>query len=414
MKDKQLTTSVLHADRRDRIEHGAIHKPIHVSTEYAYDDARELAAVFQGKPGYTYARQGTPTTAALENKITLLEQGKATVTFATGMAALSAIFLTLLRKGDHLISSSYIFGNTNSLLGTLTQFGIDITFVDPSDAGSVKSAIRPETRMVFVETIANPGTQIADLESIGLLCRDHNLVYVVDNTLTTPYLLKGRDVHAALVMNSLSKYICGHGNALGGAVTNTGLYDWSTFANIYDDYKKGSPDSWGLTQIKKKGLRDMGGTLSAEAAHKIAVGTETLALRMNQACSNAWALAKFLQSHPGIASVRYPGLADHPQHERATRLFGGRYGALLGVELIDRIDCFDFLNLLEVVILATHLGDSRTLSLPVAHTIYYEMGAERRAQMGIGDNLLRISVGIEDEADLINDFAQALDRCMEK
>src|SRR5690606_34897340 len=207
MKEKQLTTTVLHADRRDHIEHGAIHKPIHVSTEYAYADARELAAVFQGKPGYTYARQGTPTTAALENKITLLEQGKATVTFATGMAALSAIFLTLLRKGDHLISSSYIFGNTNSLLGTLTQSGIDISSADPSDAASVRSARRPATWMVFVETIAHPGTQIADLAHIGLPCREHNLVYVVDNTLTSPYLLKGRDVHAALVMNSVSKYI---------------------------------------------------------------------------------------------------------------------------------------------------------------------------------------------------------------
>lgn len=414
MKDKQLSTTILHADRRDQIEHGAIHKPMHVSTEYAYDDARELAAVFQGKPGYTYARQGTPTTAALENKISLLEQGRGTVTFATGMAALSAIFLTLLRKGDHLVSSSYIFGNTNSLLGTLANFGVEITFVDPTDVAGVREAIRPETRMVFVETIANPGTQIADLENIGLLCREQGLVYVVDNTLTSPVLLKGRDVHASLVMNSLSKYICGHGNALGGAVTNTGLYDWSAYANIYDDYKKGSPDSWGLTQIKKKGLRDMGGTLSAEAAHKIAVGAETLALRMGQSCSNALALATYLQSHPGIASVRYPGLPGHPQHERAATLFKGRFGALLGVELIDGIDCFDFLNALEVVILATHLGDSRTLSLPVAHTIYYEMGAQRRAQMGIGDNLLRISVGIEDQQDLIDDFAQALDRCMGK
>ena len=414
MKEKKLTTTMLHADRRDNIEHGAIHKPLHVSTEYAYADSRELAAVFQGKPGYTYARQGTPTTAALENKISLLEGGKGTVTFATGMAALSAIFLTLLRSGDHLVSSSYIFGNTNSLLGTLAQLGVSITFVDPSDVAEVAAAIRPETRMVFMETIANPGTQIADLAGIGLLCRERNLVYVVDNTLTSPCLLKGRDVHASLVMNSLSKYICGHGNALGGSVTNTGLYDWSGYENIYDDYKKGNPDSWGLTQIKKKGLRDMGATLSADAAHRISAGAETLALRMDRCCANALALARYLDAHPGIASVRYPGLPSHPQHERATELFGGRYGALLGVELVEAIDCFDFLNALDVVILATHLGDSRTLSLPVAHTIYYEMGAQRRAQMGIGDNLLRISVGIEDPQDLIDDFSQALDRCLAK
>lgn len=407
-----FTTSILHADRRKAVEHGAIHKPLHTSTEYAFADSRELAAVFQGKSGYTYARQGTPTTAALEDKITLMEAGAGTVTFATGMAALSSIFMTLLKQGDHLVSSQFVFGNTNSLLGTLDRLGVTITFVDPTDAQQVKDAIRPETKMVFTETIANPGTQIADLAAIGDICEAHNLVYVIDNTLTSPWLLQGKSVKASLVMNSLSKHICGHGNALGGAVTNTGLYDWSAFSNIYDNYKTGPAHSWGLTQIKKKGLRDMGATLSSDAAHRIAVGAETLALRLKQSCSNALALARFLETHPGIASVRYPGLSQHPQHERAASLFGNRFGALLGVELVDGIDCFEFLNKLKVVVLATHLGDARTLALPVAHTIYYEMGAARRAEMGIGDNLLRVSVGIEDEEDLINDFSQALEQCM--
>ncbi|MBK1781452.1 cystathionine gamma-synthase family protein [Advenella sp. WQ 585] len=412
MEHSGFTTSILHADRRKAVEHGAIHKPLHTSTEYAFADSRELAAVFQGKSGYTYARQGTPTTAALEDKITLMEAGAGTVTFATGMAALSSIFMTLLKQGDHLVSSQFVFGNTNSLLGTLDRLGVTITFVDPTDAQQVKDAIRPETKMVFTETIANPGTQIADLAAIGDICEAHNLVYVIDNTLTSPWLLQGKSVKASLVMNSLSKHICGHGNALGGAVTNTGLYDWSAFSNIYDNYKTGPAHSWGLTQIKKKGLRDMGATLSSDAAHRIAVGAETLALRLKQSCSNALALARFLETHPGIASVRYPGLSQHPQHERAASLFGNRFGALLGVELVDGIDCFEFLNKLKVVVLATHLGDARTLALPVAHTIYYEMGAARRAEMGIGDNLLRVSVGIEDEEDLINDFSQALEQCM--
>ncbi len=407
-----FTTSILHADRRKAVEHGAIHKPLHTSTEYAFADARELAAVFQGKSGYTYARQGTPTTAALEDKITLMEGGIGSVTFATGMAALSSIFMTLLKQGDHLVSSQFVFGNTNSLLGTLDRLGVTVTFVDPTDAQQVKDAIRPETKMVFTETIANPGTQIADLSAIGDICETHKLVYVIDNTLTSPWLLQGKSVKASLVMNSLSKYICGHGNALGGAVTNTGLYDWSGYANIYDSYKTGPANTWGLTQIKKKGLRDMGATLSSDAAHRIAVGAETLALRLKQSCSNALALARFLETHPGIASVRYPGLIQHPQHERAATLFNNRFGALLGVELVDGIDCFEFLNRLNVVVLATHLGDARTLALPVAHTIYYEMGPARRAEMGIGDNLLRVSVGIEDEEDLINDFRQALAQCM--
>lgn len=403
-----FTTTILHSDRRASVEHGAVHKPMHTSSQYAFSNSRELAAVFQGKPGFTYARQGTPTTAALEDKISQMEGGEATVSFATGMAALAATFIALLRAGDHLISSQYIFGNTNSLLGTLAGLGVEVTLVDATDIDAVRQAWRPQTRMVFTETIANPGTQVADLGAIGQWCREQNLVYVLDNTLSTPWLCRGIDVGASLVVNSLSKHIGGHGNALGGAVTNTGLYDWSGYDNIAEPYRKGKPTSWGLTQIKKKGLRDMGGTLSAEAAHRIAMGAETLALRMDKSCANALALAQALVAHSKVARVHYPGLAAHPQHARSTELFRGRYGALLGVELVDDVDVFEFLDRLRVFILATHLGDTRSLVLPVAHTIYYEMGPERRALMGISDNQLRVSVGIEDTQDLIDDMLQAL------
>lgn len=412
MHQNGFTTTILHSDRQQAVEHGAVHKPMHPSSQFAYDDARELAAVFQGKAGFTYARQGTPTTTALEAKITQMEGGKSSVSFATGMAALAAIFTTLLRRGDHLVSSQFIFGNTNSLLGTLIELGVEITFVDATDVGQVRAALRPNTRMVFAETIANPGTQVADLAAIGELCQEHKLVYIVDNTLSSPWLFQPRTVGAALVMNSLSKYIGGHGHALGGAVTDTGLYDWAHYGNIYEAYQKGPSSAWGLTQIKKKGLRDMGGTLAAEPAHRIAVGAETLALRMAKHCSNALALAKMLEKHPGVSKVHYPGLSGHPQHERAAALFGGRFGGLLGVELADGIDCFDFLNHLKIVLMATHLGDTRSLALPAAHTIYYEMGAQRRAQMGIADSLIRVSVGIEDESDLLFDFDQALNACM--
>lgn len=408
MATEGFTTSILHSDRRAGAEHGAVHKPMHTSAEYAFADSRELTAVFQGKSGFSYARQGTPTTTALENKITLMEEGTGTVSFATGMAALAATFLTLLKAGDHLITSKYIFGNTNSLLGTLIDFGVQISFVDATDINDVRAAWQPETRMVFVESLANPGTQIPDLEAIGRWCSEKELVYVVDNTLVTPLLCQSKRVGASLVVNSLSKHFGGHGNALGGAVTDTGLFNWESYPNIAQAYRKGNPASWGLTQIKKKGLRDMGGTLASEAAHRLATGLETLKLRMSQACSNALALATALQAHPQVARVWYPGLTSHPQHERAARLFDGRFGALLAVELDPSIDVFDYLNTLRVAALATHLGDNRTLVLPVAHTIYYEMGAERRAMMGISDNLLRISVGIEDVDDLVRDFIQAL------
>lgn len=410
MANDGFTTTILHSDRRDSVEHGAVHKPMHPSSEYAYSDSRELTEVFQGKSGFTYARQGTPTTAALEVKVSKMEGGVNSVSFATGMAALSATFFTLLRRGDHLITSKYIFGNTNSLLTTLQALGVEMTLVDATEIEQVKAAYRPETKMVFTESIANPGTQVADLRGIGDWCKEKNLVYVLDNTLATPWLCRGVDVGASLVVNSLSKAIGGHGNALGGAVTDTGLYDWSGYSNIYDSYKRGRPTSWGLTQIKKKGLRDMGGTLSAEAAHRISVGAETLALRMEKACANSMALAQYLSTHPQVSKVHYPGLAEHPQHQRSAELFNNRFGALLGVELVAGIDVFDFLNHLRVFILATHLGDTRTLVLPVAHTIYYEMGAESRKIMGIADSLLRISVGIEDTQDLIDDFAQALQK----
>lgn len=410
MADNGFTTTVLHSDRRSAVEHGAIHKPLHPSAEYAFTDARELAAVFQGKSGFTYARQGTPTTQALEHKITQMENGISTVSFATGMAALSAIFFTLLKKGDHVISSHYIFGNTNSLLATLAGFGVEVTFVDATDIEDVKAAWRPSTRMVFTESIANPGTQVADMPAIGAWCQEKGLVYVLDNTLTTPWLCQGKAMGASLVMNSLSKYIGGHGHALGGTVTDTGLYDWSQYENIAENYRNGNPATWGLTQIKKKGLRDMGATLSSDSAHRLAVGAETLSLRMGQACANALALAKAFSEHPRVQRVHYPGLPSHPQHQRCGELFGGRYGAIMSMELSPEIDVFDFLNKLDVFVLATHLGDTRTLVLPVAHTIYYEMGPQRQAEMGIPDNMLRISVGIEDTSDLINDFAQALDK----
>jgi len=404
-----FTTTILHADRRGAVEYGGVHQPMHPSTQYAFADARDLVAVFQGKAGFSYARQGTPTTAALERKITQMEGARASISFATGMAALSALFLTLLRKGDHLISSQYIFGNTNSLFGTLTDLGICVTLVDATDLAQVQAQLRPQTRMVFTEAIANPGTQVADLRGMGRWCREQNLLYVLDNTLATPWLARGRDFDAGLVFNSLSKYIGGHANALGGAITDTGLFDWSAYPNIAEPYRQGDPATWGLTQIRKKGLRDMGGTLSSDAAHRIAVGAETLALRMDRACANALALARFLQNHPKVVQVRYPGLPDHPQHARTADYYNGRFGALLGIVLHETVDLFAFLNRLRVLVLATHLGDTRTLVLPVAHTIYHEMGPENRARMGIPDNLLRVSVGIEDLDDLLADFTQALD-----
>lgn len=403
-----ITTRILHADRLAGPEHGAVHKPMHPAATYAYPSARELAAVFQGdKPGYVYSRQGNPTGAAIEAKITLLEDARATAVFTTGMAAISSLMVALLNAGDHIVSSRFLFGNTDSLLQTLGRLGVLVSFVDATVAAEVEAAITPATKMVFVETIANPRTQVADLARIGELCAARRLLYVVDNTITTPALFRPKSVQAGLVVHSLSKGIGGHGNAMGGSVTDTGLFDWSGFANILPAYRKGDPKGWGIQQIRKKGLRDLGATLRAEDAHRLAVGAETLVLRQERSCENALAVARFLEGRPEIDAVHYPGLASHAQHERARALFGGRYGTLLGFELRASIDTFAFLDALKLVILSSHLSDTRTLAIPVAHTIFYEMGQPRRGAMGIAEGLVRLSVGIEELADLLDDLSQA-------
>jgi O-acetylhomoserine (thiol)-lyase len=404
-----FTTTILHGDRQKPIEHGSLHKPIHTSVAFGYKDAHELAAVFQGKqPGYRYGRQGNPTVSALEDKITKMEDGFASICFSTGMAAIGAVVQALLRSGDHVVSSAFLFGNTNSLWQTVAGQGIDVSMVDATDVANVEAALTPATRIVFVETIANPRTQIADLARIGKLCRERGIVYIVDNTMTSPYLFRPKSVGASLVVNALTKSIGGHGNALGGSLTDTGIFDWKRFPNIFETYKRYATEQWGMAQIRAKALRDFGGTLGPEAAHHLAVGSETMALRLERECTNAMALAMMLDADERVAAVYYPGLQSHPQHALASELFRA-YGSLLSFELKDGIDCFDYLNRLKLAIPASNLGDTRTLVIPIAHTIFYEMGPERRASMGIAESLIRVSVGIEDTADLLDDFSQALE-----
>jgi O-acetylhomoserine (thiol)-lyase len=404
----RFSTAPLHATRQLNVQHGGVHVPIHSSVQYGYERVEDLVGVFQGTvKGYNYARQGTPTTAALEAKVNAMEGGVGTVTFATGMAAITALMLTLLRSGDHLIASQFVFGNTNSLLGTLQRLGIEVSMVDATDVAAVDRARQSNTRMVFVETIANPRTQVPDLAGIGALCAAHGLMYVVDNTVTSPYLFQPKSVGAHWSMNSLTKSFGGHGNALGGAMTDTGLFDWSRYPNIYDTYKKGDPKTWGVQQLRKKGLRDMGGTLSSEQAHTLSVGSETLPLRVDRMNETALTLAKALEAHPKINRVYYPFLPSHEQHATAQALFKGA-SWLLSFELADGADTLPFINRLRIPIPATGLADTRSLIIPVAPTIFWEMGAEKRAQMGIADGLIRLSVGLEDVNDLLADFAQAL------
>lgn len=410
MSTPDFTTAIVHADHQFGVEHGALHKPIHVSTQYGYDRVEDLIGMFQGtlKGAYGYSRQGTPTSNALESKLAALDEGIGAISFATGMAAITAIFTTLLKAGDHIVSSQFVFGNTNSLLETMSGLAVEVDKVDVTDVRHVAAVLRPQTRIVFVETVANPATQIPALEAIGQLCRDKGILLVVDNTILSPWLFKPKQIGAGLVVHSLTKSMAGHGQALGGVVIDTGLFDWQSYPNIAAAYRQGDSQLWGLAQLRKKGLRDQGATLSAQHAHAISIGLETLTLRLNHSSASALALAQMLEAHPAVARVFYPGLASHPQYATASKLFRSS-SWLLSFELRDGADCLPFINRLRLPIICTGLGDARTLIIPVAPTIFWEAGAEARARMGIADGLIRVSVGLEATDDLLTDFSQALD-----
>jgi O-acetylhomoserine (thiol)-lyase len=405
-----LETSLLHLDRLNGAEHGAVHAPVHLAVPYGHPTCESLIGVFQGKKaGFTYARQTNPTNVALEKKVTMLEGASETIAFSTGMAAISAMFFALLSAGDHIVISRHVFGNTTSLLGSFQRFGVDVDYVDMTSVDNVAAVLRPDTKLVFVETIANPGTEVADLEAIGALCRERRILYVVDNSLTTPALCQPRNWGAGLVVSSLTKGFGGHGEAMGGALTDTGHYDWAAFRGIDPIYQVGDPAKWGLSQVRRKGLRDGGGTLRPDDAHRLAVGAETLFLRVERSSATTLALARWLEARPEVKSVRYPGLESHPQHERAKALFGGQYGQLFSFSFRDDIDYASRIDRLKLIVLATHLWDSRTLAIPVSPTIYFEMGEEGRKSAGIDEGLIRISVGLERAEDLIADFEQAFE-----
>jgi O-acetylhomoserine (thiol)-lyase len=412
VKKIQQATQLVHADRKlNTPQYGAVHEATNNSVLFDFEDVADLEAVFQGKKtGHVYSRSSSSSAVSLQNILSDLDGGIAATVFATGMAAISATFFSLLRAGDHIIVSHYLFGNTRSFFDHLQLFSINVEYVDTSDARNVANAIKANTKIVFCETIANPGTQIADLYDIGNYCEKHNIVFVVDNTMSPCVMFDGNSVKASLLTTSLTKYVAGHGNVLGGAVVDLGNFDWQTYSNIDDFYKNAEPAMWGSIQIRKKGLRDIGATLAPQSAHLVSVGLETLSMRMQKTSENALAIANFLSQNNYITKVNYPGLPNHPQHSLAKSLFADKsgFGGILSFEISANIEMRSFLNKFELILIATHLGDTRTLALPVATTIFYENGPVKRAQMGISDTLIRLSVGIEDAHDIIEDINNAL------
>lgn len=400
----------MHADRLlNRPLSGAVHEPTNNSVLFEFDEVRDLEAVFQGKQaGHVYSRSSSGSAVALQNMLNHIEGGVGAVVYSTGMAAISSMIFSLLHSGDHIVVSSYLFGNTRSFFESLSHFDIRVSYVDVTDAQNVKDAMTDATKLVFCEAIANPVTQVSDLANIGALCKAKDILFVVDNTTTPAPIFKAKALDASLVVTSLTKYVAGHGNVLGGVIVDLGNYNWASFDNIAHKYRVDDTQLWGLVQLRKRGLRDMGATLAPQSAHQISVGLETLNMRMQKTCDNAQALAEFCHANPAFERVYYPGLSNHPQQALASELFKGMYGGILSVELTQDIDMRSFINALKLVICATHLGDNRTLALPVATTIFYENGPEQRKVMGISDSLIRISLGIEEIDDVIEDVQNAI------
>jgi methionine-gamma-lyase len=388
-----IRTTAVHAGQEpDRLT-GAISTGIVQSTAYAFGSFERGEALFAGTTsGWTYSRSGNPTTAALEAKLAALESGQSAVTFGTGMAALSAIVLSLLSPGDEIVFLGPLYGGAESYLrGLAARFGIKAV---PSDGQDLETCLTSATRLIWIETPTNPTLHIHDLAAAAAIARARGILTVVDNTFATPCLTRPIEHGIDLVMHSMTKYLGGHGDAIGGAVV-------------------GPQDV--IEKIRKTGLDHLGGSLAPHVAFLILRGIKTLPLRMAAHCSGAMEVAEFLQRHSAVQRVYYPGLTDHPGHGLAKRQMSGSYGGIVSFELAQtgRTATGMVLDRLRLFTQAVSLGDVNSLACHPASTTHSFVSAEVRAQQGISDKLIRLSVGIEHPADLIADLRQALNDASE-
>ncbi|HZG16100.1 MAG TPA: methionine gamma-lyase [Candidatus Bathyarchaeia archaeon] len=382
-------TIAVHAgDQLDPIT-GSLTTPIYQSSTFVFPNAETGGARFAGEEsGYVYTRLGNPTLTVLEQKIAALEKAEAALSFSSGMAAVSAVLLGLLRSGDHILCSKGLYGCTFGLLTMLKeQFQIDHSLADMTDESSLLSSIRPNTRIIYVETPINPTMELVDLAMIARVAKAQQITTVVDNTFLSPYLQRPLELGCDLVLHSATKYIGGHGDVIAGVVAG---------------------DKRTIDHLRMTSLKDIGGVLSPFDAYLLIRGLKTLGIRMQRHCENAQLVAEFLATHPQVQSVYYPGLPSFPQHELAKRQMDG-FGGLISFELKGGIAAGkQMMNRLKLCKLAVSLGDVETLIQHPASMTHSIVPAEERRQMGISDGLIRLSVGIEDVKDIIADLSQAL------
>jgi O-acetylhomoserine (thiol)-lyase len=393
--------------------YGTTKTPIVQASAFAYQTAEELEDIFKGRAiGQVYTRIGNPTLESLEKRLAVVEDGIAAVVTASGMAAITTAVMAVVRSGDEILSSSSLFGGTYSLFqDTLSNFGVTTRFVDPTDLAALEAGINDATRLIFVETIGNPKMDVPDIAAFAAIARKSGIPLMVDATVSTPYLARVKELGADIVIHSTSKFINGTANSIGGAIIDSGSFNWNNekFPHFEQFYRKYRNFAF-TARVRKLIHKDFGACAAPFNSFLSGEGLETLSLRMERHCSNAMRLAQFLNAQEKVSWVNYPGLPDSPFHEVAKRQFNGRFGGLLTFGLADKASAFRLINGLRLAKNLANIGDTKTLVIHPASTICADYTAEVKALMGVSEELVRVSVGIEDVEDILEDFAAALEK----
>lgn len=413
MKEWDFETKAIHTGVHPELHLGATSVPIYQTSSFAYDTAESMEDVFSNKSfGYIYSRISNPTVNALEERINALESGAGAVAAASGMAAISAVVFSLAESGDEIIASESLFGGTLLLFNSvLNRLGINTRYINPNTPDAIADKISKKTKLIFIETIGNPRLDVPDLKKIAGISTQYNIPLVIDGTLTTPYMLKAGDYGAAVVIHSATKFISGYGSGIGGLIVDTGKYDWAgSDSNVLREAagKYGSKNAF-LYILHKQIIQNTGSCLAPFNAFLQLQGLETLSLRMEKHCSNALKLAEFFKKQPEVASVNYPGLKSSKYFTIAEKQFKDKFGSLLTIRLGSKERCYRFVNRLKLVKNLANLGDAKTLIIHPASTIYHDCTEEEMLNAGVYQDMLRISVGIENIQDIISDFILALE-----
>jgi O-acetylhomoserine (thiol)-lyase len=429
--DPGFDTLALHAGAAPDPATGARAVPLHLSTSFVFESTEQAAGLFNlERSGHVYSRISNPTNAVLEERIAALEGGVGAIATASGQAALHLAIATLAGAGHHVVASSALYGGSHNLLSyTLSRFGIATSFVPPGDVDAWRAAIRPETRLLFGETLGNPGLDVLDIPTVAALAQDHHLPLLVDSTFTTPWLMKPFEHGADLVYHSATKFLCGHGTVVGGLLVDSGAFDWAEahaasgrFAELATPYAgfhgmvfaEESTVAGFLLRARREGLRDFGACMSPHTAWLILQGVETLPLRMARHVENTRKVVAFLAGHKMVARVGYPELESHPSHALAKRLLPRGCGAVFSFDIAgSRAQGRAFIETLKLFSHLANVGDCRSLVIHPASTTHFRMDDAALAAAGIGPGTIRLSIGLEDADDLIEDLKRAL-RAAEK